>query len=75
MLYLLGTGYFKKLTAPYFPLSHLAGLILLALLGAAFSFATPLLLSAATTAILTLVAIWEWASLRSPGRRRRGHGH
>src|SRR6185369_6708018 len=34
MIYLLGTGLFKKLTAPYFPLSHLIGLGLLASLGA-----------------------------------------
>ena len=74
-IYLLGTGLFKKLTAPYFPLSHLIGLGLLALLGATLSFATPLLLSSATTAILILVAVWEWASLRGRGRRPPGHGH
>jgi low temperature requirement protein LtrA len=74
-IYLMGTGLFKKLTAPYFPLSHLIGLGLLALLGATLSFATPLLLSAATTAILILVAVWEWASLRGRGRRQPAHGH
>jgi len=75
LVYLLGTGLFKKLTAPYFPLSHLIGLGLLASLGATLGFATPLLLSAATTAILILVAIWEWASLRGRGRRPPAHGH
>jgi len=75
MLYLLGTALFKKLTAPNFPLSHLVGLGLLVLLGATLGFATPLLLTSATTAILILVAVWEWASLSRPGRRPREHGH
>jgi low temperature requirement protein LtrA len=67
-LYLLGTALFKRLTAPYLPLSHLVGLGLLAVLGVVYSIATPLHLAAATTAILIAVAIWEWASLKRPGR-------
>ncbi|MGE5149633.1 MAG: low temperature requirement protein A, partial [Rhodospirillaceae bacterium] len=60
-LYLLGTGLFKKLTSPYFPLSHLVGLGLLAALGAASSLFTLLHLAAGTTAILIAVAVWEFA--------------
>jgi low temperature requirement protein LtrA len=67
-VYLLGTALFKKLTAAYFPLSHLVGLGLLGLLGATLGFATLLLLTSATTAILILVAMWEWASLKDRDR-------
>lgn len=63
-LYLLGTAIFKRLTAPNVPLSHLAGLALLALLSATYGSATPLFLASATTAILILVAVWEWFSFR-----------
>ena len=38
-LYLLGNALFKRLTAPNFPLSHLVGLGLLALLGGTYSIA------------------------------------
>jgi low temperature requirement protein LtrA len=66
-LYLLGNTLFKRLSAPYFPLSHLVGLGLLTLL-AVFIFAThvmtPLLLVTAATAVLVVVAVWEWLSLR-----------
>ncbi|UHQ22061.1 low temperature requirement protein A [Lysobacter sp. 5GHs7-4] len=67
-LYLLGNALFKWTTndrrTP--PLSHLAGLAALLALTAA---AHPLHLSAlalgvATTAILVLVALWEWLALR-----------
>jgi low temperature requirement protein LtrA len=51
------------------PLSHLAGLGLLALLILAAPVTTPLLLSAATTAVLILVAVWESVSLRSSPHR------
>jgi len=64
MLYLVGTALFKRLSAANIPLSHIVGLILMALLGATASFATPLLLSAGSTAILVVVAVWEWASFR-----------
>jgi low temperature requirement protein LtrA len=74
-IYLLGIALFKKLTAPYFPLSHLVGLGLLALLAGAYSVATPLQLAAATTAILLVVAIWEWASLTDRGQPPPAHGH
>ena len=65
-LYLSGNALFKRLSAPYFPLSHLAGLALLALLVPAALVATPLVLSAASTAVLIVVAVWEWLSFRQP---------
>lgn len=66
-LYLLGNTLFKHLSAPYYPLSHLAGLGLLALLVVFELFThalTPLAIAAAVTAVLIIVAIWEWVSLR-----------
>jgi low temperature requirement protein LtrA len=64
-LYLLGNALFKRLSAPNVPLSHLAGLGLLALLAPAATVTTPLVLSAGATAVLIIVAIWEWRSLRN----------
>jgi low temperature requirement protein LtrA len=55
---------FKRLSAPNLPLSHLLGLAMLALLILAVPVTTPLLLSAATTAVLIAVAVWESISLR-----------
>jgi low temperature requirement protein LtrA len=63
-IYLAGVGLFKRLSAPYFPLSHLVGLGLLALMIPAVPYVTPLALSAGATATLILVAAWEWMSLR-----------
>jgi low temperature requirement protein LtrA len=63
-LYLAGNSMFKRLSAPYFPLSHSAGLALLALLIPSGAFATPLAISVATTAVLIVVATWEWLSFR-----------
>ncbi len=64
-LYLVGTALFKRLTAPNLPLSHLVGLGLLALsagtIGIRDAAAT---LRAGTTAIMLVVALWEWASLK-----------
>jgi low temperature requirement protein LtrA len=65
-LYLVGNMLFKRLSAPYVPLSHLAGLGMLALLAPAAALTTPLVLSAATTAVLIVVATWETLSLRPP---------
>ena len=62
-LYLAGNSLFKWLTAPWAPLSHTVGLGLLALLILAVPFLPPLALSAAATAVLILVAVWEWVSL------------
>jgi low temperature requirement protein LtrA len=62
-LYLVGTALFKRLSAPNFPLSHIVGLALLAVLAPLAMITTPLVLSAKTTAILIIVAAWEWRSL------------
>jgi low temperature requirement protein LtrA len=67
-LYLLGTALFKRLTAPNVPLSHLVGLGLLLALGVAGGLIARLHLASATTAILIVVAVWEWTSLK--GRPR-----
>jgi low temperature requirement protein LtrA len=66
-LYLAGNSLFKHLSAPYFPLSHSVGLGLLALLIAAVPFVSPLVLSAGSTFVLIVVAVWEWLSLRRRG--------
>jgi low temperature requirement protein LtrA len=63
-LYLAGNSLFKRLSAPHFPLSHTGGLILLALLIPAIGVLTPLTLAAVTTAVLIVVATWEWLSFR-----------
>jgi low temperature requirement protein LtrA len=62
-LFLLGNLLFKWLSAPYAPLSHTVGLVLLALLAPVSPALTPLALSAAASAVLILVAIWEWVSV------------
>ncbi len=72
-LYLLGNSLFKWLTAPYAPLSHTVGLGLLVLIFAV-PYTPPLALSAATTAVLILVAVWEWLSLGvRAGKPPAGH--
>jgi low temperature requirement protein LtrA len=63
LLYLVGNALFKRLSAPYFPLSHLVGIGLLVVFAPAAMIATPLVLSAGTTVILIIVAAWEWLSL------------
>ena len=71
-LYLFGNMLFKRLSAPNLPLSHLAGLGILALLIPASAITTPLLLSSAATPVLIVVAAWELLSLRnSPHGRTR----
>jgi low temperature requirement protein LtrA len=66
-LYLVGNALFKRTSAPHVPLSHLVGLGLLAMLIPVCGLLTPLVLSAGATAVLIVVAVWEWLSL---GRRR-----
>jgi low temperature requirement protein LtrA len=61
-LYLLGNLLFKRVCADGFARSHLVGLGLLALLVPAVPALSPLLLSAATTLVLVLVAVWETRS-------------
>jgi low temperature requirement protein LtrA len=61
-LYLVGNIFFKRASARYYPLSHLVGLGLLALLAPVASWLTPLMLGAATTVVLITVAVWETRS-------------
>jgi low temperature requirement protein LtrA len=64
-LYLLGNFLFKKVTTESrTALSHLIGLLLLAGLAPLALVTQPLTFSAATTAVLVLVAVWEMVSLR-----------
>jgi low temperature requirement protein LtrA len=60
----VGNALFKRLSAPYVPLSHIVGFALLALLIPAAPALSPLLLSSATTIVLMIVATWESISLR-----------
>lgn len=73
-VYLLGNALFKWATnpRPLPPLSHLAGLALLAAL-APFAFGhavSALALGMLTTAVLVLVAAWEWWSLHRASTAR-----
>jgi low temperature requirement protein LtrA len=62
-LYLAGSTLFKCTIAGFLPLSHLVGLALLVAAGFASPLLPPLALSAATTAALVVVAVWEMVSL------------
>jgi low temperature requirement protein LtrA len=64
-LYLGGNVFFKRASAKYYPLSHLVGLGLLAVISPFALLFTPLALGAATTAVLITVAIWETRSFAS----------
>ena len=63
-LYLFGNLIFKRTNARHFPLSHLVGLGLLALVLPFAWLLSPLILSAAATSALVVVAVWEMRSLR-----------
>ena len=63
-LYLAGLALFKRLSAANLPLSHLAGLGLLACLAVVGGWLSPLLLAALAAATLVLVAAWEHVSLK-----------
>ena len=65
VIYLVGNAIYKKVVYGQFPLSHIIGLVLLAIL-APLSFVTDLLMvSGLTTVILVVVAGWEGCSRRS----------
>jgi len=74
MLFLLGVGFFKRTASPHgkFPLSHLAGLYLLAPLGlwAWLVHSSALLFGALTVVVIVIVAIWEWVSFHGGWRER-----
>jgi len=61
-LYLLGNVFFKRASAKYYPLSHLAGLGLLVVIAPFALLMTPLALATATTVVLITVAVWETRS-------------
>lgn len=63
-LYLIGNLMFKRASASHFPLSHLVGLGLLAVLVTVAGLLSPLALSAAATIVLVIVCIWETWSFR-----------
>ena len=73
-LYLLGNALFKWVSndRKLPPLSHLAGLLLLAaLVPMALAWhLSPLMLGTSTTAVMVLVAAWESLALRRPRRHR-----
>jgi low temperature requirement protein LtrA len=71
-LYLIGNVYFKRASARHYPLSHLVGLGLLALIAPFCLLLTPLVLGAFTTMVLIIVAIWE---TRSFGQRAAAQPH
>ncbi len=74
-LFLLGTMIFKKVTSgrPWFPFSHVVGLGLFALLGAAAWLAhlPPLAIGGGAAVVLLIVAVWEWGSFHG-GWTERG---
>ena len=65
-LFIGGTGLFKRLTSPggWFPLSHLVGLGLFALLGlwGWLAHPEPLALAMIAAALFVVIAVWEWGS-------------
>lgn len=66
-LFLAGNGWFKAISK-WFPLSHLVGIGLLAVLFLAAPWLSLLWLNLGATAILVLVAAWEHRSLGGAGR-------
>jgi len=71
-IYLLGVGFFKRGASPHgkFPLSHLAGLCLLAPLAllARLVHIPALAFGVLTLVVLAIVAIWEWVSFHGGWR-------
>ena len=66
-LFLIGTILFKLTIRGFLQLSHGVGIIALAILMWFARDLSPLMLSALTTAIMIVVAVWESVSLRSSG--------
>jgi low temperature requirement protein LtrA len=65
LLFLVGTILFKLAIRGFLQLSHGAGIVALVVLAWFAKGLTPLMLSAATTTLLIVVAVWESMSLRS----------
>jgi low temperature requirement protein LtrA len=67
MLFLIGTILFKHSIRGFLQLSHGVGIVALAILAWFARDLSPLMLSALTTALLLIVAVWESMSLRTSG--------
>jgi low temperature requirement protein LtrA len=65
MLFLTGTILFKHSIRGFLQLSHGVGIVALAILAWFARDLSPLMLSALTTALLLIVAVWESVSLRT----------
>jgi low temperature requirement protein LtrA len=76
-LFVGGAGLFKRMTSPIqqWPLSHLVGLGLFALLGvwALLAHPQPLRLHLAATGLFILIALWEWGSFHGGWVERFAH--
>jgi low temperature requirement protein LtrA len=73
-LYLIGNILFKRATASRMVLSHFAGLGLLTLLMAGSAAMSPLLLGAASSLVLVIVAAWEtWSLQLQPAVNKSGN--
>ena len=71
--YVLGCTLFKRATAGWYPLSHLAGMVFLGLLIPAASVMQPWQMTLATSLVLVVVAVWERVSLGPDGVSKIGH--
>ena len=65
LLFLVGTILFKRTIRGFFQLSHIVGIVALAVLAWFAHDLSPLMLSLLTSAIIIMVAVWESISLRS----------
>jgi low temperature requirement protein LtrA len=70
LLFLIGTILFKHTIHGWFQLSHLVGIVVLLPLLWFGHLVSPLMLSAATTAVLVVVGIWEAVSIGSKATLR-----
>jgi low temperature requirement protein LtrA len=68
LLFLVGTILFKQSIRGWLQLSHIVGIVMLALLASFASRLSPLWLSALTMVVLIVVAAWESLSLRPKKR-------
>jgi low temperature requirement protein LtrA len=64
-LFLFGNGLFKWVSAPNFPLSHMVGIGLCAVVMAGAGFMTLVSLNSLAALILVVVAVWEQRSFAS----------
>jgi low temperature requirement protein LtrA len=69
LLFLIGNLLFKRSVFQVWPLSHLAGIVLLLVWLPAFAYISPVELSGGVAAVLILVGVWENMSVKQ-GRRQ-----